>query len=258
MLARSRTIVRVAYLVGNQCGAIVSRYLSSSSDPAHNGEVALIKRLAPELKLVIDVGANVGQWSTSVLSSAPDSELICYEPSSECVRVLHSTLPDTVEIRQIALSDHEGMEAFASERDCGTSSALLRGYTNNCEVEIEEVSTATLDSQLGTCATKIDLLKIDTEGFDFHVMRGGADLLKRQHIRFLQFEYTDRWSTQGSTLVNALAFLRANGYTVFLLNVRGLHHFDLHRWRRYLDYGNFVACTQSDLPLLQSWIAPPL
>ncbi len=55
----------------------------------------------------------------------------------------------------------------------------------------------------------VDLLKIDAEGFDFHVLRGSEDKLNNQKIDVIEFEYN---SPSGATLAGAYAFLQAKGY----------------------------------------------
>jgi FkbM family methyltransferase len=253
-LSQSRLIAHAAVKLGNQCNAIASRYLSNSSDPAVNGETRLISTLGPELTLVIDVGANVGDWTASILEYSPRCEVILFEPSSACVARLHARFPERVTVRSVALSDEIGNKPFAAEKSFGTSSALLSGYVNHKEYTVETVSVSTLDAQFPAPSRMIDLLKIDTEGFDLHVLRGAINLLTTHRVRFLQFEYSYFWSHQGSTLDAAFTLLRNSGYDIYLLNDRGLHAFDLSKWRRWFDYGNFVACTEENrsklLPLM--------
>lgn len=256
LLARNRSIAHAARLLGNQCNAVVSRYLSSSSNPAINGEARLVKQLAPVLREVVDIGANVGDWTDLVLQvKTAAARIVCYEPSSACVARLKARFPTAhVEVRQIAVCDRFGEAEFAAEENFGTSSALLAGYSNNQKTHVEIVPTRTLDAEWDGRNTTIDLLKIDTEGFDYHVLKGAKTLLAEQRIRFLQFEFSRRWDQTESTLAGAMNLLATHGYHIFLLNDRGLHPFERSKWERYLGYANFVACPMDQRVHLESML----
>ena len=241
LLSQSRSLVHVTVKLGNQCAAVASRHLSNSSDPELNGEVRLISVLGTGLTRVIDVGANVGDWAASIIEHSPHCDVICYEPSSACADHLRRRFAGRVMVRQVALSDEVGNKPFASEKLFGTSSALLSGYANGKDHDVEQVPVSTLDEEFATGETIIDLLKIDTEGFDLHVLRGATGLLKSGRIKFVQFEFSHFWSRQGSTLDASFKLLGDLGYEIRLLNGRGLYAFDISKWRRWFDYGNFVA-----------------
>lgn len=255
VLSRNRALVHLAVKVGNQCGAVASRYLSNSSDPDTNGEVDLVAVLGPRLTRVVDVGANVGDWAAAVAEHSPHCKIICYEPSSACVDHLLRRFDGRVLVRRTALSDEVGIKPFAAEKRFGTSSALLSGYLNGKDHDVEQVPVSTLDVDLTADDFPIDLLKIDTEGFDLHVLRGATRLLRTHQVKFIQFEFSHFWARQGSTLDAALTLLGDCGYEIHLLNGRGLHAFDLAKWRRWFDYGNFVACAPADRAMLDTLLA---
>jgi hypothetical protein len=61
----------------------------------------------------------------------------------------------------------------------------------------------------------IDLLKIDTEGFDLHVLHGASDILQRGAVRFLYVECNDLQvapTDPGTGLLTIDHFLRPFGY----------------------------------------------
>ena len=44
---------------------------------------------------------------------------------------------------------------------------------------------------------RVDLLKIDTEGFDLIVLQGGISMFKRRAIKFIYVEYNDLQPKEG-------------------------------------------------------------
>jgi len=76
----------------------------------------------------------------------------------------------------------------------------------------------------------IDILKIDAEGFDLHVLKGAASTLRERRVGIVQFEYNAPWAAAGSTLAHAREFLNACGYQIMLLKGDGLYfpRYDLY------------------------------
>jgi hypothetical protein len=61
----------------------------------------------------------------------------------------------------------------------------------------------------------IDILKIDTEGFELQVLTGAASMLAKKAINFVYFEFTDiapKDGTSGGALIPIDQVLRSHGY----------------------------------------------
>src|SRR5262249_15432267 len=79
-----------------------------------------------------------------------------------------------------------------------------------------QVRCSTLDKFCSERGVKqIDVLKIDTEGFDFEVLKGASSMLARKAIKFIYFEFNDI-TAQSDALGGALApidqLIRPYGY----------------------------------------------
>ena len=61
------------------------------------------------------------------------------------------------------------------------------------------------------------MLKIDTEGYDYYVIRGASQLLAAGRVKFLVFEYNSKWFSQGrnTTLQSVVRDLLEVNYTCF-------------------------------------------
>jgi len=61
---------------------------------------------------------------------------------------------------------------------------------SNYNVKEQEIECKTLDTLcLEIGLEKIDYLKIDTEGAEYKILSGARNLLQKQKITFIQFEY---------------------------------------------------------------------
>lgn len=243
-IARSRVGTNVAIKLKHQCDAILAARLGTSINFATSGESWLIEHIAPRSKFFIDVGANVGNWSREFASRMPGiARGIAFEPSPATAAELRNRLAnyEGVEILECAVGERSGEATFYAETNCGETSSLIQNHSQiNAKPLLVRVST--LDTEITERKiASVDFLKIDAEGFDFHVLRGCEDSLNNHKIDVIQFEYNFPWIESGATLAGAYAFLKARGYDVFLLRGPGLFRIDPTYVGEYFRYSMFVA-----------------
>jgi FkbM family methyltransferase len=139
---------------------------------------------------------------------------------------------ERVDLRNIAVGELDGEVAFESGRGSESSIIVSRGSA-------ERVSCARLDTVF--LNQKLDILKIDVEGYEECALRGAEGLLRdvRRRPRAIFVEvHPYAWAAAGTTSDSLLDFLRSCGYGVADLNGRLM--------RRLTAYGEIVA-----RPLLQ-------
>jgi FkbM family methyltransferase len=246
-VAKSQFALSIVLKVRNQCNRIVQCHLGPSSKADANGEASLIRNLGSSLKVVFDVGANVGEWTSLVRSHNKTAEIHVFE----CNRELQGPLSDrfkyfpNVFIHAFAMGDADENRTFFHSK-VSTELGSLVPSGNLPEVHSEQVVVRTVDS---CCAElniqEITLLKIDTEGNDFHILRGAKDMIAGRHIKVIQFEYGEFWSRAGVTLDYCLSWLLHYQYRTYLLTADRLKIFEYSKWGEFLGYSNFVALAPS-------------
>ena len=243
-MARNILAVRLAILIRNQCKRTISCFLNDGIDPKMNGEEWLAKVAAPTSLVFIDVGANVGEWTEMYLSYMKRaSKGLLFEPSSTGFKELKTRFEklEEIEIVQAAVSDASGEMPFFEETEAGQTSSLVPGFSREGAAK-KNVRTTTLDLEVEKRQIDhIDFLKIDAEGYDFHVIRGAKNLLTQHKIDFVQFEYNTPWKDVGSSLTDAYEFFESLNYKVFLLKKSGLYDINNPKVEDYYFYSNFVA-----------------
>ncbi len=226
-----------------------------------NGEDWWIRTIAPHCQTFVDVGANVGHWSAAFCQFLPpQGRSLLFEPSAEAQTILQERFAadSRLEIVAAALSDTVGTARFYEEPNAGETSSLVAQHSQT-QAQSRWIPVTTLDRAIAERGwARVDFLKIDAEGYDFHVLRGAQELLQQQRIGSLQFEYNAPWALVGSTLGAALRFLHDFGYTSFLLKAAGLHRFDYAKYGEFFGYANFVALSPARLPMVASAIRPLL
>lgn len=244
-LSRSRVITRMALAFRNQFGAVVAaRVAAPTCQGEGNGEQFLARSLAPGCEFFIDVGANVGEWTDSMLVANGNMPRgLLFEPNHATFVELHKKYAAQRNLTPIeaAVSDYDGEADFFEEAACGRTSSLS-GVNARPDAIRRKVRITTLDHEVEACGwPRVDLLKIDAEGHDFYVLRGARRLLEKGKISVLQFEYSMESAATGATLAGAYNFLEAFGYRVFILRPDGLYDFNVRRYGETFAYANFVA-----------------
>jgi FkbM family methyltransferase len=256
LIAKSSFIVRVILLIRNQCNAIVKYYLASSSESDKNGENFIVDKLSPKCSNILDIGANKGEWTEYFLERNSSVNAILYDPSVQAYNYLKEKFKNTknVQIIKKAVSDSPGNATFYEEPDLGETSSLVGSFSNKqSKTTVVEVSTIDLELERQNIQ-KVDYLKIDAEGYDFHVLKGATESLSKRKITYLQFEYNMPWAYAGTTLINAINFLESHNYEVFLLQTGGLYKFNYKRYGDFFEYANFFATPSENIESIKPLI----
>ncbi len=137
-------------------------------------------------RIVVDVGANRGQFALLVLALYPDVQIFSFEPLSGPARVFSKVFAGNNHVRlyQVALGAEESCASMHVSAHDDSSSLLRIGEIQNkifpgtYEVGTEPVQVRRLDKILNP-ATIIPpaLLKIDVQGYEIEALRGCESLL---------------------------------------------------------------------------------
>ena len=137
--------------------------------------------LKPGMK-VVDIGANVGYFTAIAAARVQKQGLVvCFEPTPDVAARLRENIAlnefDWVEAVEAAITDTAGsVSLYAAPDDAERNSLCPRGGTNHAYT----VKGLTLDDYFrARHADRIDFIKIDAEGAEPRVLRGAADLIRR-------------------------------------------------------------------------------
>jgi FkbM family methyltransferase len=175
---------------------------------------------------ILDVGANVGQYHDFLREKVLyDGPIVSFEPVSRNVDRLRerARFDSAWHIEGYALGAAEGslpLNVMASDQFSSflepDSSRVgdLDGLNVPCHVET--VTVRTLDTVLPTLRERLRFerpyLKLDTQGFDMEVLRGGSDCLSM--VRALQTE---------ASVIGIYKGMPTYMETISYLNERGFH-----------------------------------
>jgi len=189
----------------------------------------LIRHLLASSSCAIDVGANVGIHTIAMAKAAPHGRILACEPNPDLIRRLKSNLElnraSNVDVMEVAVSDTVGESSLHVPLET-TNRGQARLSSVSDKEKVVVVPSETVDSLVKRSgAGRIDLIKIDVEGFEAAVLAGAHDTLQR-HKPALIFEYRrDNWESCGYQLGDVRAMLGDFGYKTFMqVRPSGLHH----------------------------------
>lgn len=131
---------------------------------------------------VLDVGANIGM--TTLLHSRLADHVHAFEPSPTTFHLLEENIDraecDNVTLHNFGLGEAAGGGELTYAPD-NRSGAYVSDKVSASEGHtVETIQIDTLDRFVERGGTKsVDVIKIDVEGFEMHVLRGGARTLER-------------------------------------------------------------------------------
>jgi len=141
-----------------------------------------------DIETLVDVGANSGHFAQGFLQQRPGSLVYSFEPLEDCFHELQRQMDGVPGLTafNVALGDSEGSVDFYRSEFSMSSSLLPMGQAHKDlfpftrEITSEKVTLRMLDSFSHSITIRGGLLiKIDVQGAEAQVLRGGPRLLDR-------------------------------------------------------------------------------
>lgn len=129
-----------------------------------------------------DIGANVGYYSWLVKGIAPEAEIRMFEPDLDNLDLVRQTIRRAslrgVTVREFAVSDARDVRCFALDEISGATGGIIETCIDFSKRQWRVasrtimVNTVTLDEERHATGA-VDLIKMDVEGHEEAVIRGG-------------------------------------------------------------------------------------
>ena len=202
-----------------------------------SGEKFFINLIRDELKLSLDIGANVGNY-TEMLLSDTNSKVISFEPLPKAfdkLKLIKSDYKDRLEIHNVAIGiKDEVLELFygteKSEKaslmkDLEKISFIKEQNKNKVSVQVRQLDYF----QNYFKDEVIDFIKIDTEGFEYEVLMGAKNILEIHQPKFIQVEFNWHQLIKKQTLHNFSELIKFSDVFKILPYGNKLLHIDPFR-----------------------------
>lgn len=166
--------------------------------------------ILPKKPIIVDVGANIGQFLFAIKSFVPLASVYSIEPDPEIFEILKKNFSNLshVTLYNFALGAKNSRSTFYKSRQFSEWSSLILPDKKKDFVPIS-VAVKVGDNQLAKLKA-IDLLKIDVEGAEFDVLQGLKKSLKK--TKYVLIEISLVRETGGSTNSKSIQFLLDNNF----------------------------------------------
>ena len=224
----ARELVRFAKKSLPPAWVATLRHLKHGGTPPpnwHELEEQILHLLVPRDRIAIDVGANVGVYTTLLSSLA--QKVIAFEPHSSNAEIIAARGLHNLDIRTCAVSNKVGHATLTTPADAHTEDrgrATLEADTlTETTLSKITVGTVALDTLAGQ---DVGFIKIDVEGHEVSVIEGAEKLIARQKpVILVEIEDSFRPNAVRDTarMIEALGY---SGFFIFENRCRDIADFD--------------------------------
>ena len=161
--------------------------------------LTFIENNALKFNHVLDIGAWVGTWTMKINPFC--GRVVAFEPDPLHYECLVKNVPEEVETHQLAVGNDKKMISLSE--DNFTQAKRVVGEGNIPMVTIDSLNF-----------TDVDLIKIDVEGYEMEVLKGGDNTL--QNVKYLMIELNNNSKKYGSSNLEIEKYLRKKGFRTMI------------------------------------------
>jgi FkbM family methyltransferase len=162
--------------------------------------------------VLLDIGANIGYVSACFLSKVRDGTACCVEPQPGIVDLLRKNMMQfdgRAQVMQVGLGDADGRLRF--HVDTANRGASRISENGELEIPIKEAR------KLLETLPRVNLIKMDVEGFEETILRSMKSELKRLRPRAILFEDQTGSAAPGKEIGSILT---GAGYRIYGIDKR--------------------------------------
>ena len=182
------------------------------------GEKNFIQSISRELQFSLDIGANIGNYS-KLLIEETNSYIFAFEPLDGAYDILNNLViehPNRIEAFKLALGDKNVEKNFNFTDEKSEKATFLDDINKLSFYEAASnkkklVNLVTLDEfmeQKNLFDKEIDLIKIDTEGYELEVLKGSKRLIEENKPKYIQLEFNIHQLFKNHTMYEFSKYLK--------------------------------------------------
>lgn len=209
------------------------------------------KNLSKKIGIYIDVGAHNGEMIKTISKEFTINKIFAFEPNPDCLNNLKNLKKKNLKIFEMALGENPGftklnighISSMSTLNEINYSSFYTKIkrfvitlfyfkksiYKKKIRVKKEVLFNVLKNHKI----ENIDLIKIDTEGHEFNVLKGLKNYIKKTKIILLEFHYDDSiiknydfqkmnffFTKNGFKLISKNKMILRKGYEIIYKNLK--------------------------------------
>ena len=198
-----------------KCGYDITRIIPKQM--GRDPRIDMEQFLHNDHPIIFDVGANIGQSIQRIRDRFPKCTIHSFEPSPRTFETLkqNASKLENVSIWNCAMGSSSGQMTLLENSDSVMSSFLPLSelgwgtITQETLVEVKTIDQFCHDQDI----EQIDILKSDTQGFEFEVFKGAEHTIRANKIGLIYFEiiFSDQYKNLPS-FSEVYDFLRSRDF----------------------------------------------
>lgn len=187
-----------------------------SYDIETNGELWLLNTLGSRgPATILDIGANVGDWTARAIKAFPQGRVFCFEPNPSICKELSQRMVNAKGVTALALAIGATTGTTILNVQSGPHSgvsSLTKFAHHDSQVEVE--TTRGDEWLISTGLDHIDFMKLDVEGYELAAMKSFSSAFAQGRVDVVQFEFAVPNPHERIFLRDIYDFAEANNYLV--------------------------------------------
>jgi FkbM family methyltransferase len=173
-------------------------------------EMSFLLHVLVKDDLFVDIGSNVGVYAI-LASKLKEAKTIAFEPANEAIKILKrniqiNEIQHFVTICQSALGETKEISYITNNQD--SENHIVTNFSNsNQKIEINR-----LDDMVDEIPV---LIKIDTEGFEYKILKGGKRLIENYNQKAIIIEMNGASLRYGDKDIDLHNLLTSQGYKIY-------------------------------------------
>lgn len=185
-------------------------------------EITLLKKHVKKNDVILDIGANIGFYAKLLADlTGPQGVVHCFEPDKTNFNHLKNNcgkLQNVILNNKAVGPKTEKLKIYTS-KSINVDHRTYKPEEFDQEIEIEAVS---IDDYLNN-QTKVDLIKIDIQGFEMQAIKGMLRILDNNpNIKIISEFWPYGLKKAGSSVSEYFSFLTHKGFNCYLLEKNSL------------------------------------
>jgi FkbM family methyltransferase len=188
-----------------------------SGEGWHTHLISILTRVLGKNPTIVEVGSNIGLSLLQMEIAKPEADYFCFEPSERFLPILKKNIKanswNNVTLHSKILSSEA--KTITLFNNSSTASPVVQEYDNHEFLFAQQIEATTLDTVFKGYEGKIDLIKVDTDGYDYDVLLGAQKRITiDQPILYFEFD-PPLLKIAGRDPVDFLSYLISLGYNNF-------------------------------------------
>lgn len=214
-------------------------------------EIKAIEFLFPflgERPIVFDVGSNKMDWSDIILNEFMENCTVhSFEPNTimlnfQKIKYDYNTNITYNDLAVSNTSDKHVYFYYFEDFHNGLSNIINNPKWHEFNPKQKKVLTTTIDDYCSIHSVeKIDFLKIDVEGVEALVFKGAKEMLAKDAIKIIQFEYSEHYKVAGNKFQDIIDICVPFGYKFYSFDTDNFVEVDTDNFVEDYRFENFFV-----------------